>query len=115
MTPARQPEHAGTDAGTPAGDDARGTTAPGSAGPTDDATPGRLPDVAATGDGAGSTTEHDGTTATTYTVTLRPEPPGRDRLDRLPAYRLRLLLKLAWRRCGLRAVSVQQATDTEPP
>lgn len=45
-----------------------------------------------------------------FIITLRPEPPGRDHLDRDATYRLRGMLKVALRRFGLRCVSVEIRT-----
>lgn len=42
-----------------------------------------------------------------FVLVLRAEPPGRDRLGRLPVYRLRVLLKRLLRDTGLRCVSIQ--------
>lgn len=52
-------------------------------------------------------------TPPTYTLTLRPEPDGPDRLGREPVQRLRGLLKLALRRFGLRAISVRHDDPAE--
>lgn len=42
-----------------------------------------------------------------YTITLRPVPPGWDRLNRTPEQRLRAILKTALRRDGLRCVKIE--------
>ena len=42
-----------------------------------------------------------------FILTLKPEPPGRDQLDRDPWYRIRGLLKLALRQFGLRCTCVE--------
>ena len=43
-----------------------------------------------------------------FILTLRPVPPGEDRLGRDPLYRLRLLLKPVWRDLGFRCEDVRE-------
>ena len=49
-----------------------------------------------------------------FIVTLRPVPSGPDAFGRGPAYRLKRFLKIAWRRFGLQAVSVEFAPSATP-
>lgn len=57
-------------------------------------------------------------TTPTYTLTIRPVPPGRDRLNREPIHRLRAFLKSMLRRHGYRCIHItpdpRQDSRAEP-
>lgn len=51
---------------------------------------------------------------TTYTLTIRPDPAGRDHLNREPIHRLRAFLKSMLRRHGYRCIRITPDPLNEP-